>query len=150
MATMNYDPAGEGDDYNGAYDEEYMEQMAILQAQELSRAEEEAKEETEETKRPVIHFARSQPRIPDTQELAFDISYDGGSEWLRVPITSFFDLEDNSVAYDEITDAINDMRQVASNFPSRNRKCICCHRKAVSGEILCRSCKPTYHALVVA
>tara|TARA_R110002072_G_scaffold32406_1_gene98922 strand:- start:2558 stop:2788 length:231 start_codon:yes stop_codon:yes gene_type:complete len=31
---MNYDPAGEGDEYNGAYDEEYMEQMAILQANE--------------------------------------------------------------------------------------------------------------------
>ena len=147
MATVNYDPAGEGDEYNGAYDEEYVEQMAILEAQEISKAEEEP---TEEAKRPVIHFARSQPRIPHTQELAFDISYDGGSEWLRVPITSFFDLEDYSVAYDEITDAINDMRQVASNFPSRNRKCICCHRKAVSGEILCRSCKPTYHALVVA
>jgi hypothetical protein len=141
-AIMNYDPAGEGDEYNGAYDEEYMEQMAILEAQQLSKA--------EEAKRPVIHFARSQPRIPDTQELAFDISYDGGSEWLRVPITSFFDLEDNSVAYDEITDAINDMRQVASNFPSRNRKCICCHRKAISGKILCRSCKPTYNAVVTA
>ena len=141
-AIMNYDPTGEGDEYNGAYDEEYMEQLAILEAQELSKA--------EEPKRPVIHFARSQPRIPDTQELAFDISYDGGSEWLRVPITSFFDLEDNSVAYDEMTYAINDMRQLASNFPSRNRKCICCHRKAVSGEILCRSCKPTYHAIVVA
>ena len=136
MATVNYDPAGEGDEYNGAYDEEYVEQMAILEAQEISKAEEEP---TEEAKRPVIHFARSQPRIPHTQELAFDISYDGGSEWLRVPITSFFDLEDYSVAYDEITDAINDMRQVASNFPSRNRKCICCHRKAVSGEILCRT-----------
>ena len=71
---MDFDPSGEGDEYNGAYDEDYMRQMAILEAQELSKVEEEAKQEVEEAERPVIHFARSQPRIPGTQELAFDIS----------------------------------------------------------------------------
>jgi hypothetical protein len=45
MATVNYDPAGEGDEYNGAYDEEYIMQMAILEAQEISKVEKEAKEE---------------------------------------------------------------------------------------------------------
>tara|TARA_R110002072_G_scaffold206706_1_gene364472 strand:- start:2381 stop:2716 length:336 start_codon:yes stop_codon:yes gene_type:complete len=104
----------------------------------------------EETNRPIIHFARSQPRMAETNELAFDISYDGGEEWLRVPITSFFDLEDNTVAYDEITDAINDMSSVASAFPYRNRKCICCRNKAVKGELLCHSCKPFYNSIITA
>jgi hypothetical protein len=42
---MNYDPAGEGDEYNGAYDEEYMEQMAFLEAKELAEYQQEAKKE---------------------------------------------------------------------------------------------------------
>ena len=130
------DPSGEGDEYNGAYDEQYIKQTSI--------------QEQEQEQEPIIHYARSQPRMSETEELAFDISYDDGVQWSRVPITSFFDLKDNTVIYEEITHIINDMRKVASNFPSRNRKCICCHRKAVSGEILCRSCKPTYHALVIA
>lgn len=94
-----------------------------------------------------IWTSRSQPRDPKTGEIAFDMSFDVNTpdeSWSRVPITAFMDLEDNSIEYDEVTDAINDWLEMAKQYPHVRRSCVCCRTRATKGKILCGSCTMKY------
>ena len=107
-------------------------------------------EDSKEEEEIFFHFARTQPRCNETGELAFDVSFTDSKECFRIPITEFFDLEEKTVAYEEVSNYINDKISVASRFPYKNRKCICCYRKSVIGDVLCRKCSPIYHDVVFA
>lgn len=172
---MSYlvDLEGEGDDYNGFMTQEQLdfanEEEAKLQSSILSnvskeeqekdnsekehksekedKSEEQEKQEEEEI---IFHFARTQPRCNETGELAFDVSFTDSKECFRIPITEFFDLEEKTVAYEEVTNYINDKISVASKYPNIKRKCICCYRKSLIGDVLCRKCSPIYHDVVFA
>lgn len=165
---MSYlvDLEGEGDDYNGFMTQDQLdfsnEEEAKLQSSilgnranksteenkhEEDKSEEEEKQEEEEI---IFHFARTQPRCNETGELAFDVSFTDSKECFRIPITEFFDLEEKTVVYEEVTNYINDKISVASKYPNIKRKCICCYRKSVIGDVLCRKCSPIYHDVVFA
>ena len=65
-------------------------------------------------------------------------------------MTALMDLEEQAFEHEEVCEAINDMRHVAAEYPTRRRNCICCRRRAVRGEILCTTCEPTYGATINA
>ena len=94
-----------------------------------------------------VWTSRSQPRDPETGEIAFDISFNVGSDdesWSRVPITALMDLDDRSFEHEEVTDAINDWLLVAKQYPFIRRNCLCCQRRAIQGKVLCGPCGPKY------
>ena len=100
-----------------------------------------------------IWTSRSQPRDSETGEIAFDISFNIGSpneSWSRVPITALMDLRDQTVAFEEVAEAINDWVAVAKQHPFIRRNCLCCHRRATKGKILCSTCVSTYGPTIYA
>ena len=100
-----------------------------------------------------VWTSRSQPRDTETGEITFDISFNVGSDkesWSRVPITALMDLTDQTVAHDEVAEAINDWIEVAKHHPFVRRNCICCRRRATKGKILCDQCVGTYGPTVEA
>jgi hypothetical protein len=100
----------------------------------------------------IIHFhiSRSQPRIYDSGEIAFDISYNDTDDWHRVPITQFFDMEEKAISCQQVTDFINDAIEVAKEYPNNKRNCLCCDKKALKSFVLCRQCTPKYESIVYA
>ena len=96
-----------------------------------------------------VWTSRTMLRDPETREASFDISYADGS-WSRVPITALMDLNDLTFTHEAVSDAINDWIQVARNYPTKRRNCICCSRRSVKGSVLCTRCTPKYHAIVYA
>ena len=100
-----------------------------------------------------VWTSRSQPRDTETGEIAFDISFNVGTDkesWSRVPITALMDLTDQTVAHEEVAEAINDWVEVAKQHPFVRRNCICCRRRATKGKILCGPCKPKYGSTIEA
>ena len=94
-----------------------------------------------------VFTSRSQPRIPETGMIAFDIAfnYDTPQEkWNRLPLTCLMDIVDKSFEYEEVKSAVNYWREMAQNYPYVRRKCICCRRRAKPKYILCGSCYPKY------
>lgn len=144
MADSDYDEAlGEwdGDAYNGARWIPY----------EVEDDEPEVQEEpTEEVK---VWVARSQPRDQETGAIAFDISFNVGTEKesiSRVPIQALMDLEDNSFPYEEVTQAVNDWIEKANRFPHARRNCLCCWERATKGKVLCQGCNTEFGELIYA
>lgn len=100
-----------------------------------------------------VWTSRSQPRDLETNEIAFDISFDVGTDnesWSRVPITALMDLQDHSFEYDEVTNAINDWIDTAKQYPNIKRICVCCNKRAIKGKILCTKCSPKYGPTIYA
>ena len=100
-----------------------------------------------------VWTSRSQPRDKTTGSITFDISFNVGEEhesWSRVPITALMDLEDKSIEYEEVTDAINNWVKVAKHNPFIRRNCVCCKNPSIKGKILCRSCQPIYGPTIEA
>ena len=100
-----------------------------------------------------IWISRSQSRISGTGEVAFDITYNVGSDeesWSRVPITALMDLADLTFEYHEVANAVNSWIDVAKDHPFVRRNCICCRRRATKGTILCTRCTPIYGPTVYA
>ena len=94
-----------------------------------------------------VFTSRSQPRIPETGMIAFDIAfnYDTPQErWNRLPLTCLMDIVDKSFEYEEVKSAVNYWREMAQVYPYVRRKCICCKRRAKPKYILCGSCYPKY------
>ena len=94
-----------------------------------------------------VFTSRSQPRIPETGMIAFDIAfnYDTPQErWNRLPLTCLMDIVDKSFEYEEVKSAVNYWREMAQVYPYVRRKCICCRRRAKPKYILCGSCYPKY------
>ena len=96
-----------------------------------------------------VWTSRTMLRDPETREASFDISYADGS-WSRVPITALMDLNDLTFSHEAVSDAINDWIQVARDYPTKRRNCICCSRRSVKGSVLCTRCTPKYPAIVYA
>lgn len=144
MADSDYDEAlGEwdGDAYHGARWIPY----------EVEDDEPEVEEEpVEEVK---VWVARSQPRDQETGAVAFDISFNVGTEKesiSRVPIQALMDLEDNSFPYEEVTQAVNDWIEKAKLFPHARRNCLCCFKRATKGKVLCQGCNTEFGELIYA
>lgn len=100
-----------------------------------------------------IRNSRSQPRHKETSEICFDITYHPRTKkekTYRIQITKLIDLTDDTVKYQEITDAINDWINVAIEYPDKNRKCIFCNKRAIKSLILCKDCKYKYYKTIYA
>ena len=100
-----------------------------------------------------VWVARSQPRDQETGAIAFDISFDIGSEKesiSRVPIQALMDLEDNSFPYEEVTKAVNDWIDKAKRFPHTRRNCLCCWKRASKGKVLCQGCNTQFGDVIYA
>lgn len=100
-----------------------------------------------------VWVARSQPRDQETGAVAFDISFNVGTEKesiSRVPIQALMDLEDNSFPYEEVTEAVNDWIEKAKRFPHTRRNCLCCFKRATKGKVLCQGCNSEFGELIYA
>ena len=100
-----------------------------------------------------VWVARSQPRDQVTGAIAFDISFNVGTEKesiSRVPIQALMDLEDNSFPYEEVTEAVNDWIEKAKRFPDTRRNCLCCWKRATKGKVLCQGCHTKFGELIYA
>ena len=100
-----------------------------------------------------VWVARSQPRDQETGAVAFDISFNVGTEKesiSRVPIQALMDLEDNSFPYEEVTEAVNDWIEKAKRFPHTRRNCLCCFKRATKGKVLCKGCNTDFGKLIYA
>ena len=100
-----------------------------------------------------VWVARSQPRDQETGAVAFDISFNVGTEKesiSRVPIQALMDLEDNSFPYEEVTEAVNDWIEKAKRFPHTRRNCLCCFKRATKGKVLCQGCNTEFGELIYA
>lgn len=120
---------------------------------ELSHEDELVLESNEE---PVLYHvwtSRSQPRNLKTGEIAFDITINIGTDkekTSRIPITKLMDLNDNTIEYEEVVNAINDWIVVANKYPNIMRKCICCLKKAKKSNVLCYGCSNKYNDIIYA
>lgn len=95
-----------------------------------------------------VWYSRDWPRDQKTGAMVFEvISCENQSS---VPITDLMDLSNQTVEYDVVADAINQMLDVAKQYPNFRRTCICCKRKAQKAKILCWSCTGTYSPTVEA
>tara|TARA_Y100000591_G_C21823043_1_gene694822 strand:+ start:224 stop:688 length:465 start_codon:yes stop_codon:yes gene_type:complete len=109
----------------------------------------------ESNEEPVLYHvwtSRSQPRNLKTGEIAFDITINIGTDkekTSRIPITKLMDLNDNTIEYEEVVNAINDWIAVANKYPNIIRKCICCSKKAKKSNVLCYGCKK-YNDIIYA
>ena len=109
----------------------------------------------ESNEEPILYHvwtSRSQPRNLKTGEIAFDITINIGThkeKTSRIPITKLMDLNDNTIEYEEVVNAINDWIAVANKYPNIMRKCICCLKKAKKSNILCHGCKK-YNDIIYA
>jgi len=100
-----------------------------------------------------VWVARSQPRDQVTGSIAFDISYNIGTNnvtKLRVPIQALMDLEDNTFPYEEVTEAVNDWIATAKKYPKTRRNCLCCWQRATKGRVLCGECNIKFGELIYA
>ena len=100
-----------------------------------------------------VWVARSQPRDQETGAIAFDISFNVGTEKesiSRVPIQALMDLEDNSFPYEEVTEAVNDWIEKAKRFPDTRRNCLCCWKRATKGKVLCQGCHTKFGEVIYA
>ncbi len=100
-----------------------------------------------------VWTSRSQPRNLRTGEIAFDISINistDNEKTSRIPITKLMDLNDNTIEYEEVVNAINDWIVVANKYPNIIRKCICCLRKAKKSNVLCYGCSNKYNDIIYA
>jgi hypothetical protein len=100
-----------------------------------------------------VWTSRSQPRNLKTGEIAFDISINIGTDnekTSRIPITKLMDLNDNTIEYEEVVNAINDWIVVANKYPNIIRKCICCLKKAKKNNVLCYGCSNKYNDIIYA
>ena len=100
-----------------------------------------------------VWTSRSQPRNQETGEISFDITFDLDTskvEVRRVPITALMNLSDKTIAYEEITSAINDWISVAKHHPTVRRNCLCCFNRATKGTVLCAECDETYGPTIYA
>ena len=110
----------------------------------------------ESNEEPVFYHvwtSRSQPRNLKTGEIAFDISINIGThkeKTSRIPITKLMDLNDNTIEYEEVVNAINDWILVANKYPNIIRKCICCLKKAKKSNVLCYGCSSKYNNIIYA
>lgn len=130
----------DGDEYNGwrFFPYEVEEEPEVVE------------EPTEQVK---VWVARSQPRDQESGAIAFDISFNVGTEKesiLRVPIQALMDLEDNSFPYEEVTEAVNGWIDTAKRFPDTRRNCLCCSKRATKGKVLCKGCHPKFGELIYA
>ena len=90
-----------------------------------------------------IWVTRTQPRDPETRAIAFDMSFNVGTDdevKLRVPILALMDMNSNSFPYPEVSQAVDDWVEKAKEYPNTRRKCLCCRRKATKGLVLCKGC----------
>ena len=95
-----------------------------------------------------VWYSRAWSRDQKTGAMVFEvISYESKSS---VPITALMDLTNQTVEYDVVSDAINQMLGVAKQYPNVHRKCICCKRKAKKAKIVCWSCTGTYGPTIEA
>jgi|MDTC01.1.fsa_nt_gb hypothetical protein len=140
-AQDHLDGEWDGDEYNGWRFIPY-------------NAEDEQPETVEQPEEEVkVWVARSQPRDQETGAVAFDISFNVGTEKesiSRVPIQALMDLEDNSFPYEEVTEAVNDWIEKAKRFPHTRRNCLCCWNKATKGKVLCKGCNTDFGELIYA
>jgi len=100
-----------------------------------------------------VWTSRSQPRNLRTGEIAFDISINistDNEKTSRIPITKLMDLNDNTIEYEEVVNAINDWIVVANKYPNIIRKCICCLKKAKKNNVLCYGCSNKYNDIIYA
>jgi hypothetical protein len=110
----------------------------------------------ESNEEPVLYHvwtSRSQPRNLKTGEIAFDITINIGTDkekTSRIPITKLMDLNDNTIEYEEVVNAINDWIAVANKYPNIMRKCICCLRKSKKSNVLCYGCSDKYNDIIYA
>lgn len=120
---------------------------------ELSDEDELVLESNEEPVSYHVWTSRSQPRNLKTGEIAFDISINIGTDnekTSRIPITKLMDLNDNTIEYEEVVNAINDWIVVANKYPNIIRKCICCLKKAKKNNVLCYGCSNKYNDIIYA
>ena len=100
-----------------------------------------------------VWVARSQPRDQETGAIAFDISFNVGTEKesiSRVPIQALMDLENNSFPYEEVTEAVNDWIEKAKQFPHTRRNCLGCWKRATKGKVLCQGCHSDFGEVIYA
>lgn len=100
-----------------------------------------------------VWIERSQPRDLETGAIAFDISFDVGTQdesISRVPIVALMDLKDNSFPYEEVTNAVNDWIEKAKRTPNNRRNCLCCRKRAIKGKVLCQKCDTEYAGIIYA
>jgi len=100
-----------------------------------------------------IWISRSQPRHKITGEICFDITYHPDTDkekTTRTQITKLIDLNDQTVKYEEIANAINNWINVAIQYPDKNRKCLFCNKRTIKSLILCKYCKNKYYETMYA
>ena len=100
-----------------------------------------------------VWVARSQPRDRISGAIAFDISFNVGTEnesMSRIPIQALMDLEDKSFPYEEVTGAVNDWIDKAKQFPHIRRNCLCCAKRAIKGKVLCKECDTKFGMVIYA
>lgn len=100
-----------------------------------------------------ILISRSYSRDAKTGEILFDISYNYKSNKIitnKIGLTNFIDLNDNTVEYQQIADAINNWINVAKKYPNVKRHCLCCNNRTIKSFVLCKSCKPKYYDSIYA
>lgn len=110
-------------------------------------------QKTTENRNLYIWISRSQPRDKITGEICFDITYHPGTDkekTSRTQITKLIDLNDHTVKYEEVANAINDWINVAIEYPYNNRKCLCCNKRAINSYVLCKSCLSTHFEVIYA
>lgn len=143
MAETHYDERlGEwdGDEYNG---------WRFVTYAEMGLADDNP-EPIDNTK---IWVARTQPRDQETGSIAFDMSFNVGTDdemKLRVPIIALMNMNDNSFPYEEVTEAVNDWVDTAKRFPHTRRNCLCCWNRATKGKVLCQGCHTNFGEVIYA
>ena len=95
-----------------------------------------------------VWYSHAWPRDQKTGAMVFEVISSESKS--NVPITALMDLSNQTVEYDVVADAINQMLGVAKQYPNFRRKCICCKRKAKKAKIVCWSCTGTYGPTIEA
>jgi hypothetical protein len=150
----------DGDEYNGWTFHPYNSDEVIILEKEPTLVHQNGFHEKdylilESNKEPDISIliSRSYSRDAKTGEILFDISYNYESNKIitkRTGLTKLIDLNDNTVEYEDIANAINNWINVAKKYPNVKRNCLCCNNRTIKSFVLCKSCKPKYYDSIYA